>query len=132
MKRTRNSLSENVRAQSATLLNRHLAAAIDLHAQLKQAHWNVRGGHFIGLHELFDAISSDVEDWSDLLAERTSALGGAAEGTVQVAARDSHLAPYPLTLGSGKVHVEAVADALAQFGGPRAPGSTRRPRSAMP
>lgn len=116
MEHTRNSLSENVRAQSARLLNRHLAAAIDLQAQLKQAHWNVRGDHFIGLHELFDAFSSDVEDWSDLLAERAGALGGAAEGTVQVAARDSHLAPYPLTLGSGKAHVEAVADALAQFG----------------
>ncbi len=69
MQATRNSLSDNVRTQSVTLLNRHLAAAIDLHAQLKQAHWNVRGSQFIGLHELFDAVSSDVEDWSDLIAQ---------------------------------------------------------------
>jgi starvation-inducible DNA-binding protein len=117
MQHTRNSLSENVRAQSAKLLNLHLAAAIDLHAQLKQAHWNVRGGHFIGLHELFDAISSDVEDWGDLLAERAGALGAVAEGTVQVVTRASYLFPYPLGLAGGKAHVEAVADAIAQFGG---------------
>jgi starvation-inducible DNA-binding protein len=63
------------------------------------------------------AISSDVEDWNDRIAERVGALGGGADGTVQVAARDSHLAPYPLTLGSGKAHVEAVADAIATFAG---------------
>lgn len=77
----------------------------------------MRGSQFIGLHELFDAISSDVEDWSDLIAERVGALGGGADGTVQIAARDSHLAPYPLTLGPGKAHVEAVADAIAAFAG---------------
>jgi starvation-inducible DNA-binding protein len=43
MLKTRNSLPENVRAKSISELNRHLAAAIDLHAQIKQAHWNVRG-----------------------------------------------------------------------------------------
>jgi hypothetical protein len=43
MQPTHNSLSENIRAQSVELLNKHLAAAIDLHAQVKQAHWNVRG-----------------------------------------------------------------------------------------
>jgi hypothetical protein len=43
MQTTHNTLSENIRAQSVELLNKHLAAAIDLHAQVKQAHWNVRG-----------------------------------------------------------------------------------------
>jgi len=35
---THNTLSENVRTQTAELLNRQLAGAIDLHGQLKQAH----------------------------------------------------------------------------------------------
>ena len=35
-------LSENIRARSVDLLNKHLAAAIDLHAQVRQAHWKVR------------------------------------------------------------------------------------------
>ena len=32
---TRNTLSENIRAQSIEVLNKNLAAAIDLHAQMK-------------------------------------------------------------------------------------------------
>ncbi len=46
-----------IRVQSVELLNLHLAAAIDLHAQMKQAHWNVRGPGFIAIHELFDRVS---------------------------------------------------------------------------
>lgn len=117
MTTTRNSLSENVRSKSAALLNRNLAAAIDLHAQVKQAHWNVRGRQFIGLHELFDGIAADVEDWSDLLAERAAALGSAADGTIQIAAERSHLARYPFALAPGKAHLEALSRALAAFGG---------------
>lgn len=117
MTTTRNSLSEDVRSKSAVLLNRHLAAAIDLHAQVKQAHWNVRGRQFIGLHELFDGIAADVEDWSDLLAERAAALESAADGTIQIAAERSHLPRYPLALAPGKAHLEALSQALAAFGG---------------
>ena len=117
MMNTHNTLSQNARNKSAALLNRQLAAAIDLHAQVKQAHWNVRGGQFIGLHELFDGIASSVEDWSDLLAERAGALGSAAEGTIQMAAERSHLPPYPLNIAPGKVHVAALSAALAAFGG---------------
>jgi starvation-inducible DNA-binding protein len=114
---TRNKLSENVRGKSAAFLNWHLAAAIDLHAQVKQAHWNVRGSQFIGLHELFDSIASDVEDWSDLLAERAGALGSAADGTIQTATERSHLPRYPLALAGDKAHVAALSDVLAAFGG---------------
>jgi starvation-inducible DNA-binding protein len=35
MQKTANTLSKNIRAKSVALLNRHLAAAIDLHAQVK-------------------------------------------------------------------------------------------------
>ena len=82
---THNTLSENVRTQSVELLNRHLAAAIDLHGQLKQAHWNVRGPSFIGVHELFDKVAGEADSYSDLIAERAAGLGGVAEGTVQFA-----------------------------------------------
>jgi starvation-inducible DNA-binding protein len=72
---THNTLSENIRAQSVELLNKHLAAAIDLHAQMKQAHWNVRGPSFIAIHELFDKVSEEVEVFSDMIAERAGGLG---------------------------------------------------------
>ena len=73
-------------APDPSLLNRHLAAAIDLHAQVKQAHWNVRGPNFIAIHELFDKVADAVEEYSDKIAERAGTLGGTAEGTVQIAA----------------------------------------------
>ena len=80
MHQTHNTLREMVREQSVLVLNRHLAAAIDLLAQVKLAHWNVRGHGFIAIHELFDSIASLVGDDADALAERCGALGGSAAG----------------------------------------------------
>jgi starvation-inducible DNA-binding protein len=116
MQPTRNTLSENIRAQSVELLNKHLAAAIDLHAQVKQAHWNVRGPAFIAIHELFDKVSVEVENFSDAIAERARGLGGTAHGTVQIAAERTFLIPYPLGVADEQQHVFAVSGALAAFG----------------
>ena len=117
MQKTHNTLPEEIRIQSVALLNKHLAAAIDLHAQMKQAHWNVRGPGFIAIHELFDRVSTEVENYSDLLAERAAGLGGTADGTVQVAAKESFLIPYPLGVADEAQHLFAVSSALAAFGG---------------
>ena len=76
----------------------------------------MKGPHFIGLHELFDQIDEAVESYVDMIAERIVQLGGIAEGTVRVAAVRSRLEEYPLTIGDGTVHVEAVARALSTFG----------------
>jgi starvation-inducible DNA-binding protein len=54
--------------------------------QMKQAQWNVKGPHFVGLHELFDKIAKEVEGYVDMVAERIVQLGGIAQGTVRVAA----------------------------------------------
>ncbi len=116
MQPTHNTLSQNIRMQSVERLNKHLAAAIDLNAQVKQAHWNVRGPAFIAVHELFDKLSEEVETFSDMLAERAGALGGAAEGTIQVAAERSFLVPYPLKIGDEAQHLFAVSAAVASFG----------------
>jgi starvation-inducible DNA-binding protein len=113
---TRNTLSEQIRAQSIELLNKHLAAAIDLHAQVKQAHWNVRGPGFIAVHELFDKVSEEVEAYSDAIAERAGGLGGTAYGGVQSAAKLSFLVPYTLGIADEKQHIFAVSGALAAFG----------------
>ncbi len=116
MQSTHNTLPEAIRRQSIELLNKHLAAAVDLHGQVKQAHWNVRGPGFIAIHELFDKVSEAVEDFSDQLAERAGGLGGAAHGTVQTAAERSFLVPYPHGIADEKSHVFAVASSLAAFG----------------
>ncbi len=113
---THNSIVINSRIQSVATLNKQLAAAIDLHGQLKQAHWNVRGPNFIGLHELFDRVATQAETYSDMIAERAGALGGDSEGTVQVAAAKSYLTPYPFGRADGHEHIFAVSAALGAFG----------------
>src|ERR1051325_5477918 len=99
------------------LLNQQLADVLDLGLQAKQAHWNVKGPHFIGLHELFDKVAEELEEFTDEIAERAIELGGVALGTIQVITKASRLAAYPLNLSSGREHVAALSAALAKFGG---------------
>src|SRR5882672_544521 len=116
MFKTKNDLSEATRVQAVELLNARLADCIDLQTQTKQAHWNVKGPNFIALHELFDKVNEDVEDYVDEIAERAVQLGGVAEGTVRSAARRSSLNEYPAKTVDGRDHVEALSSVLAAFG----------------
>jgi starvation-inducible DNA-binding protein len=116
MFKTKNDLSEGVRSKVIELLNARLADAIDLQTQTKQAHWNVKGPDFIALHELFDKINEDVEDYVDVIAERAVQLGGVAEGTARMAAKQSSLGDYPANIIDGRSHVDALSSALAAFG----------------
>jgi starvation-inducible DNA-binding protein len=113
---TRNDLPARTRAKVIESLNARLAEAIDLGAQAKHAHWNVKGPQFIAPHELFDKIAESVEEHIDELAERITALGGTAYGTIAAVARTSTLAPYPENIVDGLQHVDALAAAHAQFG----------------
>jgi starvation-inducible DNA-binding protein len=47
MYKTKIDLSEKIRRNVIAILNDRLADAIDLQSQVKQAHWNVKGPHFI-------------------------------------------------------------------------------------
>jgi starvation-inducible DNA-binding protein len=116
MYETENDISKKRRSELNALMNQRLASAVDLQTQMKQAHWNVKGPNFIGLHELFDQVDEAVESYVDMIAERIVQLGGIAEGTARVAAARSQLEEYPLTIGAGTAHVEAVAKALSTFG----------------
>jgi len=116
MYETENDIPKAARSELNALINQRLADVIDLQMQLKQAHWNIKGPHFIGLHELFDKIAEDVETYVDEIAERAVQLGGIAQGTVRTAASRSRLEEYPLDIADGATHVEAVAKALSTFG----------------
>jgi starvation-inducible DNA-binding protein len=113
---TRNDLPQATRAQAIELLNARLADAIDLGTQIKHAHWNVKGTNFIALHELFDKIAEGVEDQIDTIAERVTALGGTARGTLVAVSRNTSLKPYPEDISAGLAHVEALTSVLADFG----------------
>ncbi|HMD26930.1 MAG TPA: DNA starvation/stationary phase protection protein Dps, partial [Steroidobacteraceae bacterium] len=116
MYKTKIDLSEKVRRNIIVILNDRLANAIDLQSQVKQAHWNVKGPHFIALHELFDKISAVVFEQIDEIAERVTSLGGTAEGTVAVAAKRSKLKNYPLSITAGKDHLFYLSTQIAAFG----------------
>jgi len=116
MYKTENDISLKRRSELNALMNQRLASAVDLQMQMKQAHWNVKGPSFIGLHELFDKVARAVDSYVDMIAERIVQLGGIAEGTVRVSAARSRLQEYPLAAAGGLVHVEAAARALSTFG----------------
>jgi starvation-inducible DNA-binding protein len=113
---TSNDLAWTTRRSAIEMLNEHLADAIDLHLQAKQAHWNIKGPNFVGLHELFDRVAAQADEYSDLIAERAVALGGAARGTLQAVSTQSQLREYPLEVGDWRAHVRSMQDALATFG----------------
>ena len=107
---TGNDLSAKAREQSIALLNQALANLSDLYSQAKQAHWNVRGKKFFMLHELFDKLAGMVEAHLDDIAERATALGGEARGTVRMATQASQLPEWPARLAEQ----EAFTSALTQ------------------
>jgi starvation-inducible DNA-binding protein len=113
---TKNDLPEASRTKTVELLNLRLADAIDLQTQTKQAHWNVRGPSFIALHELFDKINEDVEEYVDLIAERAVQLGGSVHGTARNVAKHTTLPEYVVGSDRGSDHIEAYSKALAAFG----------------
>lgn len=97
------------------LLNQQMADNADLYSQAKQAHWNVKGIHFLQLHELFDEVAETIQGFTDDLAERVTALGGYATGTVRMAAANSNLPEYPVDAVEGDEHLEAVRDRWAAY-----------------
>ena len=61
-------------------------------------------------------IAESVLGFVDEIAERATALGGLATGTVRMAADASSLDEYPLEASSGEDTVNVVADRLAAYG----------------
>lgn len=116
MYKTGNDISMKLRTELISLMNLRLADGVDLQMQMKQAHWNVKGPCFIGLHELFDKVDEAAESYVDMIAERIVQLGGIAVGTVRAAAGRTRLPEYPLEIADGMDHVNAVALALSSFG----------------
>ncbi|MEM6592034.1 MAG: ferritin-like domain-containing protein, partial [Cyanobacteria bacterium P01_C01_bin.73] len=64
---TRIDLPVDMRSQLINVLNQTLAATLDLKTQTKQAHWNVKGMEFYQLHELFDEMAGELEEYVDMV-----------------------------------------------------------------
>jgi starvation-inducible DNA-binding protein len=110
---TRIDLDVDVRDRMIELLNQQLADTFDLYSQTKQAHWNVKGGGFFPLHELFDRLAGELEGYVDQIAERATALGGRARGTVRLSAANSQLPELPPDVTDSLPTVRVLAERYA-------------------
>src|SRR5262245_51051904 len=108
-------LDAETRQQAIELLNQQLADTFDLYSQTKQAHWNVKGMHFIQLHELFDKLAAELLEHVDTIAERSTALGGTALGTARMSAAKSRLPEYSEDIFEGRESVEALVERYADL-----------------
>ena len=112
---TRVDLDPNQRETLVAALNRGLATAMDLHSQVKQAHWNIKGPQFFARHELFDRLATRMIQHADAYAERASTLGGYANGTVRMAGAASAIPEYDLRITDGRAHIAALADRYGTY-----------------
>ena len=108
-------LPRETRAELVEVLNVNLANAIDLYLQLKNAHWNVRGPHFISRHELYDKLADRLRDQYDTLAERAAQLGGVAEGTARMVVQNSTLPEFPPDVADGDAQVRLLTERYARY-----------------
>jgi starvation-inducible DNA-binding protein len=107
---TRHDLPADARAKLIELLNRQLADTHDVRTQTKHAHWNVKGHQFYQLHLLFDSLAGELDEYSDSIAERATALGGAAYGTSRMVAGATRVPEFPADVFEGMDVVAALAD----------------------
>lgn len=110
-------LDQGVRTRMIDVLNANLSNVISLTLAVKQAHWNLKGRGFIGVHELLDDVADRLRENADLMAERAVILGGFARGTLEVAAQDTDMAPYPVEESDITAHIEALKERFMAVGG---------------
>lgn len=115
MHETRNDTKSNAKKVSLDTLQGRLADGIVLALDVKQAHWNLKGPQFIGIHEMLDGFRTELDDYNDKVAERITQLGGTARGTAQAVAEETKLAPYPLDTYAVADHLAALIDRYALY-----------------
>jgi starvation-inducible DNA-binding protein len=114
VKSTRIELASNTRTEVVGLLNERLADGIDLALATKQAHWNLKGPGFIGVHLMLDGFRGDLDRHVDTLAERIAQLGGIALGTTQTTSQATSLSPYPTEIVRVADHLDALIERYAE------------------
>jgi starvation-inducible DNA-binding protein len=108
-------LPEKTRAAIAETLNARLADGLDLHSQIKVAHWNIKGPQFAALHPLFEAFAAGLALHNDTIAERAVTLGAKACGTARHVARTSTLPDYPQETTRDVEHVQLLAERIDTY-----------------
>jgi len=115
MYRSSSALKEDARKRLAQSLNARLADGLDLHSQIKVAHWNIKGPQFAALHPLFETFAVALATHNDNFAERAVTLGGTAYGTVRHVAKSSRLPDYPQDTSRDMEHVALLAERIDSY-----------------
>jgi starvation-inducible DNA-binding protein len=115
MYRSPSHLSESARADVARHLAQVLVDGLDLHSQIKIAHWNIKGLHFAALHPLFDGFAVALAAHNDALAERAATLGAQVHGTARHVAAHSRLEEYPQGATRDLDHVRLLASRFDRY-----------------
>jgi len=115
MYRSPSHLPEDSRKLIADALNARLADGLDLHSQIKVAHWNIKGPHFATLHPLFETFAVSLAEHNDTVAERAVTLGARAYGTARHVANTSRLPDYPGEATRDMEHVSLLADRIEEY-----------------
>lgn len=115
MYRSPSPLPENARQELATTLNARLSDGLDLHSQIKVAHWNVKGPQFPALHPLFETFAVSLALHNDAIAERAVTLGALACGTARHVAQHSTLPEYPQQTTRDVEHVKLLAERIEAY-----------------
>ena len=108
--KTNNDLKNNAKAVAMEVLQSRLADSIDLGLITKQAHWNLKGPQFIGIHLMLDTFRAEQDEWVDTMAERIVQLGGTARGTTQEVAKTTALPAYPTDIYQVADHLHALIE----------------------
>ncbi|WP_045389251.1 DNA starvation/stationary phase protection protein Dps [Falsirhodobacter sp. alg1] len=103
-------LNDKAAKTSIEALNDNLSLVIDLSMSVKQAHWNMRGNNFIGVHELLDKANANLREILDTIAERAVILGGTPVGTSHYVAENTKLPAYPTDIELVKDHVKELTE----------------------
>jgi starvation-inducible DNA-binding protein len=106
-------IASNTRKAMIETLNARLADLTDLKLAVKHAHWNVKGPNFIALHEMFDAFADTLDEHIDTVAERVTALGGTATGTLAQTVAGTSQPAFPTDVFEGQAMVRALAAGYA-------------------
>jgi len=108
-------LPEKARRSISKSLNQTLADGLDLHSQIKVAHWNIKGPNFAALHPLFETFAVALAAFNDAVAERAVTLGDKAYGTVRHAGKASRLAEYDQEATRDLEHVKLLRERIEKY-----------------
>ncbi len=109
-------LEGQARTKSIDILSRTLPDTIAMTLAVKQAHWNLKGPGFIGVHELLDDVADRLRDGADLMAERIVIMGGTAKGTVETVSKETEIDSYPVDIVALSDHVAALTQRMKSLG----------------